>query len=77
MDDVAPGEPRTAIRCPACNAHPVSGAAWFCGPDGCGGVFDTFATRGRCPHCDAQFAWTQCLSCGRVSAHTAYYPRGT
>jgi hypothetical protein len=31
---------------------------WSCSPDRCGGTFDTFATRARCPHCDAQFGWT-------------------
>jgi hypothetical protein len=48
---------------------------WICAPDGCGGSFDTFATRARCPHCDAHFAWTMCPACGKASAHAAWYGR--
>ena len=52
------GEPRQDIACPGCGFAPFVGMQWSCSPDGCGGTFDTFATRARCPHCDAQFAWT-------------------
>ena len=75
MDPTPRGQPRAGIRCPSCAAHPTAGMQWFCGPDGCGGSFDTFASRGRCPHCNAQFTWTQCLSCGRISGHQAFYFR--
>jgi hypothetical protein len=69
------GEARGEIACPACGFVPPQGYEWLCGPDGCGGLFDTFATHGRCPHCEAQFAWTQCPSCGRGTAHQAWYRR--
>jgi hypothetical protein len=52
------GEPRQDIACPGCGFAPFVGMQWSCSPDGCGGTFDTSATRARCPHCDAQFAWT-------------------
>jgi len=64
---------RPGIACPACGASPIVGMASICSPDGCGGLFDTFDTHGRCPHCDAQFAWTACPSCQKVSAHRAWY----
>jgi len=66
-------ERRPDIRCPACAFSPAVGLQWVCIPDGCGGAFDTFATRARCPHCGAQFAWTQCPACGRTSPHGAWY----
>lgn len=69
-------EGRAGIACPACAYTPPVGMQWSCSPDGCGGTFDTFKTRAKCPHCDAQFPWTQCPSCGRASAHAAWY-RGT
>jgi len=50
---------------------------WLCAPDGCGGTFDTFATHARCPHCNAQFAWTACPGCGKSSAHRAWYRRAS
>jgi hypothetical protein len=67
------GEPRSDIACPACGFSPAVGMQWVCSPDGCGGMFDTFATRARCPHCEAQFAWTACPSCHKASAHRAWY----
>ncbi len=72
-DNIPVGAQRPDIACPACGAQPVAGMQWLCAPDGCGGTFDTFASHGRCPHCDAQFSWTQCLMCGRISAHQAFY----
>jgi acetylornithine deacetylase/succinyl-diaminopimelate desuccinylase-like protein len=62
-------------RLPECSVSPAIGTLWTCSPDGCGGRFDTFDTRGRCPHCGAQFAWTMCPSCHIVSAHRAWYRR--
>jgi len=69
------GEVRSDIVCPSCAYSPRVGMQWSCGPDGCGGLFDTFATRARCPHCSAQFAWTMCPACGKASAHQAWYRR--
>lgn len=66
-------ERRRDVACPACGFAPFVGLQWTCSPDGCGGAFDTFATRARCPHCDAQFAWTACPACGKISAHQAWY----
>ena len=66
-------EHRQGISCPRCGFSPYVGMQWICAPDGCGGSFDTFETAARCPHCDAQFAWTACPSCHQVSAHRAWY----
>jgi hypothetical protein len=70
------GVERTNVACPACGVAPRVGQMWACQPDGCGALFDTFATRARCPGCDAQFPWTECLACGGRFAHVAWY-RGT
>ena len=64
---------RPDIACPHCAWHPATGDLWVCAPDGCGASWDTFATAARCPECHAQFAWTACLMCGRVSPHKAWY----
>lgn len=64
---------RPGIACPACGVAPRIGTQWACGPDGCGAPFDTFETRARCPRCGAQFTWTWCPSCGKASAHRAWY----
>ena len=64
---------RPGIACPACAFSPPAGMQWICAPDGCGGAFDTFATRARCPHCEAQFAWTMCPACHKASSHAAWY----
>lgn len=74
LDPFAPSTlSRDGIACPACAYVPYAGMQWHCSPDGCGGWFDTFETHARCPHCDAQFAWTMCPSCGKASAHRAWY----
>lgn len=64
---------RPSVACPQCAWHPAEGDTWICAPDGCGQQWDTFATAARCPGCEAQFSWTMCLSCGRVSPHKAWY----
>ena len=69
----APASGRGEIACPACGFAPLVGMQWVCAPDGCGGLFDTFATRGQCPHCEARFTWTMCPSCGKTAAHRAWY----
>jgi hypothetical protein len=66
---------RDRIACPRCGFVPWKGIQWVCAPDGCGGHFDTFETRGKCPHCSAQFAWTACPGCHQVSSHAAWYRR--
>ncbi len=75
-DAFGPREHRENIACPKCDFSPSVGMEWTCSPDGCGGTFDTFATRARCPHCNAHFAWTMCPACSKVSAHQAWYRRG-
>jgi ribosomal protein S27E len=67
------GQSRQKISCPICGFVPFAGIQWMCAPDGCGGSFDTFATRARCPHCDARFTTTECPGCHRWSAHEAWY----
>ena len=64
---------RAGVRCPACGVAPVVGQQWVCSPDGCGASFDTFETGARCPACAAVFSWTDCPTCGRRSAHAAWY----
>ena len=71
------GDQRSNVACPGCGFVPVVGQQWICAPDGCGGSFDTFDTKGKCPYCEAQFAWTECPVCTRASAHRAWYARST
>jgi Zn-dependent protease len=52
---------RPGFACPSCRTAPPLGAYWKCGK--CGQPFDTFATRGVCPHCAAQYATVMCLDC--------------
>ena len=57
--------PRHAgFACPSCHAAPLAGAFWVCGH--CRTTFDTFATRGVCPNCGAQFSATACSDCGQA-----------
>jgi hypothetical protein len=62
----------TRIYCPKCEWHPGPGDRWQCGP-GCGMVWNTFETRGRCPRCAKQWTVTQCLVCLAVSPHEDWY----
>jgi DNA-directed RNA polymerase subunit RPC12/RpoP len=55
---------RHGYACPACGQPPVLGAFWRCAR--CLKPFDTFETQGRCPHCQSEFAVTQCLDCGEA-----------
>jgi hypothetical protein len=72
------------IRCPLCSWRPSPGSRWCCSCsgtpepffEGCGTVWNTFSTRGRCPGCQHQWQWTTCLSCGVASRHDAWYRRG-
>jgi Zn-dependent protease len=52
---------RPGFACPSCRTAPPLGAYWQCGQ--CRQAFDTFETRGVCPHCGAQYAKTMCLDC--------------
>jgi Zn-dependent protease len=55
---------REGFACPSCRTAPPMGAYWQCGQ--CGQPFDTFQTRGVCPHCVAQFSDMACLDCGEL-----------
>jgi Zn-dependent protease len=52
---------RQGFACPSCRMAPPVGAYWQCGA--CRQPFDTFETRGVCPHCGAEFNKTMCLDC--------------
>lgn len=57
--------PRHAgFRCPWCHAAPPIGTFWRCGV--CQEPFDSFATSGVCPRCQAQFDGLMCRDCGRM-----------
>jgi hypothetical protein len=69
------------IRCPLCEWQPDKRSRWCCvrtpSPEGffggCGTVWDTFSTRGRCPGCQHQWRWTSCLRCNGWSLHEDWY----
>ena len=75
------GEKR--IRCPRCQWRPTPSSRWSClgggtpeaSFEGCGTVWNTFETGGRCPGCDHQWRWTSCLRCGEWSLHDDWYER--
>jgi Zn-dependent protease len=54
-----PRRPRFA--CPSCRTAPPLGPFWRCG--NCQQPFDTFETRGVCPHCGARYTTATCLDC--------------
>jgi Zn-dependent protease len=54
---------RAGFACPSCKAAPPLGALWRCSK--CSQSFDTFATRGKCPNCEAQYPITMCGECRR------------
>lgn len=64
---------RAGLRCPKCGWQPTAEDRWSCGPDGCGHVWNTFETAGRCPACDRHWRDTACLRCGEWSPHEAWY----
>jgi Zn-dependent protease len=55
---------RDGFACPACKPAPPVGDLWKCGQ--CAQAFDTFQTRGVCPHCAALYGVTRCLDCGEL-----------
>jgi hypothetical protein len=69
------------IRCPLCSWEPSTAHRWSCYWKGtpepffsaCGTVWNTFATKGRCPGCNHQWRWTSCLRCGQWSLHDDWY----
>ena len=73
------------IRCPLCQWHPKPSSVWACEsygtPEpyfgGCGTIWNTFATRGKCPGCSHQWRWTSCPHCDRWSPHDDWYDDGS
>lgn len=69
------------IRCPHCKWQPTAASRWFCAdadaPEffygGCGTMWNTFKTRGKCPGCNHQWKWTSCLRCAGWSRHEDWY----
>jgi hypothetical protein len=69
------------IRCPLCEWQPDRRSRWYCDecphPEGflggCGTMWNTFETRGRCPGCGHRWRWTSCLACGGWSLHDDWY----
>ncbi len=68
------------IRCPLCAWTPTPSSVWSCRGNGtpepffgCGTVWNTFATKGKCPGCTHQWTWTSCLRCAGWSLHRDWY----
>lgn len=53
------------FACPACHTAPPIGEFWVCGR--CQKPFDMFTNHATCPHCESQFAATNCTDCGVLS----------
>ena|SRR5215203_6672743 len=72
------------VRCPLCEWRPSPSSTWCCNGEGtpeppftwCGTLWNTFATRGRCPGCQHQWKWTSCLQCHGFSLHVDWYECG-
>jgi Zn-dependent protease len=52
---------RQGFACPSCRTAPLLGAFWKCNQ--CQQPFDTFETRGVCPHCGYAHERTICVDC--------------
>lgn len=63
---------KAEIFCPECQWRPRPEDQWECVPS-CGTVWNTFWTRGLCPGCGHQWEKTQCIACGKLSPHEAWY----
>jgi len=63
---------RDGFACPVCESKPPIGEYWKCGS--CAKPFDTFQTRGVCPHCSTQFATTRCVDCGELRPLNEWIP---
>ena len=61
------------IYCPKCGYEPPPQARWVCHPDGCGHVWNTFATHGICPRCKKMWPLTSCPRCQQWSPHDNWY----
>lgn len=61
-----------SIFCPICEWRPTPTSRWQCRP-GCGFVWNTFDTRGICPHCFKLWRQTRCLRCREMSLHELWY----
>jgi hypothetical protein len=69
------------VRCPLCRWQPSAYDLWYCSdaghPEyffgGCGALWNTFETRGRCPGCNHLWRWTMCLRCAAWSPHEEWY----
>jgi GNAT superfamily N-acetyltransferase len=76
---VSPGDLRyaeamrrpAAIRCPRCSWEHAGGDKWCC--VGCGRTFDTFESRGLCPHCGFVSTTTECPGCEVSQPHFDFY----
>jgi hypothetical protein len=72
---------RPKIECPTCAWKPTSTSTWTCvttgAPEhftaGCGAVWNTFETAGRCPSCSYQWQYTACLHCHTWAPHEDWY----
>jgi hypothetical protein len=76
-EPVAKREKPPRIRCPLCGWEPDGYPYWGCNQwiDGrsCATIWNTFATRARCPTCSHQYKETWCPRCNRMSLHEAWY----
>jgi hypothetical protein len=72
----------SGIRCPKCKWQPTKRSHWMCSSSsgapeffsgGCGTVWNTFDTRGKCPGCNYRWKHTICLSCYGWSKHEDWY----
>ena len=69
------------IRCPLCEWQPPESTLWACQsygtPEpyfgGCGTLWNTFSTGGKCPGCSHQWKWTSCPNCHDWSLHEDWY----
>ncbi len=61
-----------SIFCPICEWRPTPTSRWQCRP-GCFFVWNTFDTRGICPHCYKLWRQTRCLRCREMSLHELWY----
>jgi hypothetical protein len=71
--DTGSGGGEGRIRCPLCRWEPRAEDRWLCTP--CGYSWNTFDTGGVCPGCLKQWTRTVCLSCGRWTMHSDWYPK--
>lgn len=69
------------LRCPHCKWQPTAASRWCCADadfpefyfNGCGALWNTFATGGVCVGCAHRWRWTTCLRCAEWSRHADWY----